>query len=210
MSNSCVVNLYESLNAFHKKVRPAGTYSQQLLLKSNSLLNTVVIEAITGTATLRISETFNGITHVVDEVAYTAIGLFQFKSNCFHNKVRVELITTGSTNISYFVMARSDSTVTLTGDFGTGTTKQFNGTATTTAASIPAIADKTISEVLVRSVLTNPTARKLLASFDGGLTFLTLNRSEGVIWSPNAQKQVVVKSDSSTTDYEVVINFEVN
>lgn len=109
MSNSCIVNLYESLNALQRKARPAGTFSQALLLKSNSLLNTIKIDANTGTVTVRLLETFNDGVQLFDQRVFSAgaTGVFQWKSNCFHNKAKVEIITDTATTFSYFVMARS-------------------------------------------------------------------------------------------------------
>jgi len=109
--NSCVVNLYQSLNALQKKSRSLGIYSQNLLLKSNSILNTIKIDVNPGTVTVRLLETFNEEEVLFDQRVFSggATGVFQWKSECFHNKAKVEIITDGVTTFSYFVMARSDS-----------------------------------------------------------------------------------------------------
>jgi len=109
MSNNYVVNLYESLNALQLKSRLPGTYSKNILLKSNSLLSTINIDSNFGSVTIRLLETFNGIENIFDQRVFTGTGIFQWKSNCFHNKAKIEIITDTATILSYFLMARSDS-----------------------------------------------------------------------------------------------------
>lgn len=90
-----------------------------------------------------------------------------------------------------------------------GSTSHFDGTADATGESIPSVAGNEISECIVKNVLSNPNARKLLVSFDGGSNFFTLNRSESIVWGlKGGLTQIYVKSDSATVDYEVIMNRE--
>ena len=91
-----------------------------------------------------------------------------------------------------------------------GTTDQFDGTVDTLGVQVPAVAGNSISEIMVRSALSNPTAVKLLVSFDGGTTFFTLNRSESITWGLKGDiLQIDIKASSSTADYEIIMNREI-
>ena len=100
----------------------------------------------------------------------------------------------------------------LPGQFETtdrvGTTTHFNGTATTTPALIPSVAGDSIAEVLIRNLLSNPTADRLEVSFDGS-EYFTLNRSEHIVWGVKGDlKQIYVRSTQNTCDYQIIMNRE--
>jgi hypothetical protein len=91
-----------------------------------------------------------------------------------------------------------------------GTTTHFNGTATTSPALVPASAGDSIAEVLIRNLLTNPTANKLEVSFDG-IEYFTLNRSEHIVWGVKGNlTQIYVRSTSGTADYQIIMNRELS
>lgn len=87
-----------------------------------------------------------------------------------------------------------------------GSTKVETGTASTTVAAVPAVADKVISGFAIDNIGTND----ILISMDGGSTFKTVNKKAFFSWNVKGNiKQLFVKTLTGTSDYEIVINYEV-
>ncbi|MCP3684544.1 MAG: hypothetical protein GY861_17905 [bacterium] len=87
-----------------------------------------------------------------------------------------------------------------------GSSEAFSGTATTSVANVPAVADKVISGISIW----NKSSTELQVSFDGGSTFHDHDKkafmSHNVKGEPT---QIQVKTASGTADYKMIINFEV-
>lgn len=89
-----------------------------------------------------------------------------------------------------------------------GSTAQYNDTATTSPANIPSSAGSVISNVLLRN--TNTSNVDLLLSLDGGTTFFTIPPQHQYEGSPQGDlTQIIVKSSSSTCNYESIVDFKV-
>ena len=91
-----------------------------------------------------------------------------------------------------------------------GETVNINQTEGTTAVAVPAVADKTIAEVLVRCPAKQPGVKQCLVSFTAiGGPFLTLQEGEFVIWQLKGyMKQFWIQGGSASTDFEMVVNYE--
>jgi len=93
-----------------------------------------------------------------------------------------------------------------------GSTVHVNGTATTTATQVLSGSNtKDIAEVLVDCILDQGKNNRLLVSFDGDSTppFKTLVPGGHVAWSlKGGIKDIWVKTDSGTADFEMLINKE--
>lgn len=88
-----------------------------------------------------------------------------------------------------------------------GSTVAYSGTATTTAANVPATAGNIISGALVENTGSND----LEVSYDGGTTYYTLLKKQFVSWDIKGEiTQLVVKTPTGTTTYQALINFEVS
>lgn len=86
-----------------------------------------------------------------------------------------------------------------------GSTKAFQGTATTTPSNVPAVAGNKISQAGV----SNTGSIDLQVSFDGGVTFTTLLKKEFLSWDIKGEPtQLIVKTPSGSTTYDILINFE--
>lgn len=86
-----------------------------------------------------------------------------------------------------------------------GSTEVFTGTATTTPANVPTVADKIISGFGIN----NTGSQSIEVSMDGGTTFYTIKKSIFFSWNVKGEiLQLVVQTPSGTTDYEMIINFE--
>lgn len=87
----------------------------------------------------------------------------------------------------------------------TGSTKAYSGTATTTAANIPATAGNVISGCEIA----NRGSVDMQVSFDGGATFTTILKKESLSWDVKGNiQQLQIKTAASTTTYDALINFE--
>jgi len=87
-----------------------------------------------------------------------------------------------------------------------GSTVVETGTATTTPANVPSAADKIISGFAVD----NLGSESLSVSMDGGTTFKAVKKKEFFSWNVKGNiTQLVVKTLSGSTAYEIVINHEV-
>lgn len=90
-----------------------------------------------------------------------------------------------------------------------GTTTHFSGTLTTSNVSLPASATTVISELIFKCPYQTPTSRTCLISFDGGTNFFALAVGEFIGWTPKGRiRQVVVKSNTAGTTYDMVMNRE--
>lgn len=86
-----------------------------------------------------------------------------------------------------------------------GSTVVYSGTANTTPANVPSSAGNVISGIGVD----NTGSLDMQISMDGGTTYKTVGRGEFFSWDVKGQiKQVQVKTPTSTSTYEIVINFE--
>lgn len=86
-----------------------------------------------------------------------------------------------------------------------GSTVVYSGTATTTPANVPSSAGAIISGIGVD----NTGTLDLLVSMDGGTTYKTIGRGEFFAWDVKGDiKQLSVKTNTSTTTYEIVLNLE--
>jgi hypothetical protein len=91
---------------------------------------------------------------------------------------------------------------------GAGSTSHFNGTVSTTAISIPTIANKVISEFCIANVDLNKSA-VISVSLDGGTTYKQIGFNGEWSWSLKGyQKQIKIKGDAASRAYEIVVNFE--
>lgn len=90
-----------------------------------------------------------------------------------------------------------------------GTTTHFSGTLLTTNTAIPGSATTVISELIFKCPYQTPTSRTCQISFDGGTSFFTLGVGEFIGWTPKGRiKQVHIKSNTSGTTYDLIINRE--
>lgn len=99
----------------------------------------------------------------------------------------------------------SGSTVSYGGPAGTST-----GNWSTSNKSVPAVADKVISQV---AIITGSTgASSFQCSYDGGTTFITLGRNAFFAVDVKGEiTQLITKADTGTideADVQLVINFE--
>lgn len=86
-----------------------------------------------------------------------------------------------------------------------GSTIVYSATATTTPANVPASPIGVISGFLVD----NTGANEMQVSMDGGTTFKTIAKREFLSWNvKGCITQLVVKTPSATTTYEIIINHE--
>jgi hypothetical protein len=87
-----------------------------------------------------------------------------------------------------------------------GNTVHSNGTATTTAVSIPT-ALGVISEFSITCLKSQP--GNLLVSLDGGTNWKTIYSGGNWSWTPKGKlTQITVKSSSGNVNYEAVFNRE--
>lgn len=92
-----------------------------------------------------------------------------------------------------------------------GTTTQYQGTVGVTAIAFPSVASTAIVECLVRCPGQSPNTKRLLYSFDGGITFGTLSPGEFIGWSLKGEiKQIYIKGNVANVSYEVILNREPN
>lgn len=90
-----------------------------------------------------------------------------------------------------------------------GSSDHFNGTATTTPINIPPVDGQTIVDILIEVPDDQDATNKLYVSLDGGILFKTLTTSANMVWSPRGNlKHVVIKGNSATVKYEIVMNRE--
>lgn len=86
-----------------------------------------------------------------------------------------------------------------------GSTVVYSGTATTTPANVPSSAGNIISGI----GLDNTGSLAMQVSMDGGTTYKTIGRGEFFSWNVKGEiTQIQVKTPTSTSTYEIVINFE--
>ena len=95
-----------------------------------------------------------------------------------------------------------------------GTTQHYSGSVGLTSALVPAVADKKISNVLVRSPATNSATSVLYVAFDGQTTYLSLKRGEFAAWSPRNNQsnspitQIRILGAAVGTNYEIIVDYE--
>lgn len=91
-----------------------------------------------------------------------------------------------------------------------GSTAQYASTVGTSPVSLPAVAGDILAYALVRCGTDNtPNNKRLLYSFDGGVTFGTLSPGEFVGWPlRGGVTQIQVKGNTAAVAYEVLLNFE--
>lgn len=89
-----------------------------------------------------------------------------------------------------------------------GSTDTYTGTATTTPASIPAVAGNRIEELSIRCRVDQPTATRLEFSIDGGANWIRLRVGESRDEEPRGNiTQIQVRAASTATAiYEVIMN----
>lgn len=86
-----------------------------------------------------------------------------------------------------------------------GSTKAYQGTATTTPSTVPASPGNVISQ----AGITNTGSTDIQVSFDGGITYTNLLKKEFLSWDVKGQiTQLYVKTTTSLTTYDILINFE--
>ena len=90
-----------------------------------------------------------------------------------------------------------------------GSTVHFSGTANTTPVTIPAVANKVISEVFFKCDYQSPTTKLCQISFDNGANYLSLAVGESIGWSAKGRiKQIRVKGSTTGVTYQGLINYE--
>ena len=90
-----------------------------------------------------------------------------------------------------------------------GSTVQYLLTVGLSSQLVPAVADKTIAEVLVRCSADQPNARRCQVAFDNSTNWITLRPGEFVGWGVKGyQKQITVLGNNASTSIEVIINYE--
>ena len=86
-----------------------------------------------------------------------------------------------------------------------GSTKAYQGNATSTPSQVPAIANNVISQ----AGITNTGSTDLQISFDNGVTYTNLLKKEFLSWDVKGKiKQLFVKTNTGSTSYDILINFE--
>ena len=86
-----------------------------------------------------------------------------------------------------------------------GTTIAYSGTATTTAAAVPAVADKVISGFMWVVDGSN-----VEISADGGVTFFRLPKnSQGYKDIKGSPQQLRIRTSSGSTGYDLWVDFEI-
>jgi hypothetical protein len=92
-----------------------------------------------------------------------------------------------------------------------GSTFHYSGTANTTATTIPAVANKIISEVFFKCDYQTPTTKLCQISFDNGANYLSIAIGESIAWSAKGRiKQIKVKASTTGVTYQGLINYEAN
>jgi hypothetical protein len=90
-----------------------------------------------------------------------------------------------------------------------GSTAHFSGTASTSVTTIPAVANKIISEVFYKCDTQTPITKLCLISFDNGTSWLSLSVGEAIAWSVKGRiKQIKVKASTTGVTYQGLINYE--
>jgi hypothetical protein len=90
-----------------------------------------------------------------------------------------------------------------------GSTSHFSGTIGTTSTTIPAVANKVISEVFFKCDNQTPIAKQCLISFDAGVSWLSIGIGEAIAWSVKGRiKQIRVKASTAGVTYQGLINYE--
>ena len=85
-----------------------------------------------------------------------------------------------------------------------GATTAYTGTANTTPANVPASAGGVISGVLI-----NPKGNNFEVSFDGGTSYIPIDRNNIFTWDVKGEiTQLLVRTDSGTSDYHILLNTE--
>jgi len=85
-----------------------------------------------------------------------------------------------------------------------GATTAYTGTATTTFANVPSSAGGVISGCLIK-----PLGNNFEVSFDGGTSYLPISRNSVFTWDVKGEiTQLRVRTSSSTSDYEILLNTE--
>jgi len=88
-----------------------------------------------------------------------------------------------------------------------GSTDHFNGTVGTTPIDVPSVAGGIISELIIKC----KTASQLLSiSFDGGANYWEVGvLGSALAWTPKGNlTQIKIMADTSTTEYEIIMNRE--
>ena len=87
-----------------------------------------------------------------------------------------------------------------------GRSEAFSGTATTSVTNIPSSAGQKISEALVAVDGNN-----VQISFDGGTSFWDVPKKAAFAWDVKGEiTQIQIKTSSGSTDYSILVNFEVD
>ena len=91
-----------------------------------------------------------------------------------------------------------------------GTTTNYSGTVGVTAILLPTVADKAISEALIRCPNQSPNTRRLQVSFTSATgPWITLSPGEFMAWSvKGSKKQFWILGNVAGVEYEAIINFE--
>ena len=90
-----------------------------------------------------------------------------------------------------------------------GSTVIYNGAVGTTFVAVPSVADKDIAEVIISCKSDQANNKRLLVNYDGGANVHTLTTGEWIALEPRGGiKQIRVKGNIATVDYEIEVNFE--
>lgn len=90
-----------------------------------------------------------------------------------------------------------------------GTTAHFTGTVGTISVALPSSPGNIISEVVIKCPFQTPTTKQLQVSFDGGVTYFTLDPGEFIGWSVKGKRrQIHIKGAVVGVVYDVIMNRE--
>lgn len=88
-----------------------------------------------------------------------------------------------------------------------GSTVAYSGTATTTPASVPAVAGNIINQIALKRSPTG--SQNLEISMDGGSTYFPITKADQLTWDVRGEiTQVLLRTTASTITWNMLINFE--
>ncbi len=84
---------------------------------------------------------------------------------------------------------------------------QFTGSVTTSPTNFPAVAGNDLVDISILSRIQSPSSKRLLFSFDAGVTFSELAPGQSFSWNLNsAISQIQLKSSVDTCDFDLIMN----
>lgn len=204
---------YQAVAAFELEARGPGIYREPLWAEGQAILSTVFVQALSPGASVSVryvdkslGEAFNEQMDLGGHETITeALSSNKTLITRFHNQPTVVAeVTGGSATFGVFV---SMVDATADSDFGFGRTLTFCDVAGTSNVLLPPSPGPKVQGLSIRCSIDQPNTKRLLFSIDGGQKFIRLAPGEAFSLAPRGDlKQIIVKSLSDQTAYEVVLN----